>query len=40
MVTGEELWQMALWDEMQGGNRYYVHLKNEMYDKIVERYKK
>ena len=40
MITGEELWQLALWDEMQGGNGAYRAKKNALYDLIVERYKK
>ena len=28
---------MALMDEQQGGNRYYVHKKNEIYDEIIAR---
>lgn len=36
-ITGEELWQMCIWDEMQGGNKYFAHRKNQIYDRIVER---
>ena len=39
MILGEELWQLALWDELQGGNRFYVHKKNLLYDEVVKRWR-
>jgi hypothetical protein len=40
VITGEELWQLAIWDEMQGGNKSFVSKKNKLYDEIVSRYSK
>jgi phytoene/squalene synthetase len=38
MITGEELWQIAVWAEMQGGDKSYSHKINQKLDEVVRRH--
>jgi hypothetical protein len=40
MISDEDLWQISVNAELQGGNKIYAHRTNKILDKIVEEHDK
>ena len=39
-ITDKDLWDIAVFAEMMGGNKIYNHKINQVLDKVVKRYDK
>lgn len=40
MISDEDLWQIVINAELQGGNKIYAYRTNKILDKIVEEHDK